>query len=936
MGSLKSLHQQRGLEAGGLPAQLAGGAIQANPVVTLGVRRRNGDRPMPTRTLLRFTLLAGLAIPLCAFALGIGPLNVRSALNQNFEADIPLIVNNPSELKGLTVRIPRQQEFDQTGIERLAFFSKLRFTVETPPGGPNVIKIRSIEPIREPNFNLLLEVLWSRGRLMRDFPVQVDPQFYSNRREPPPLPLPTLPLDAVVAAPAPAVAPRPAVNLPPAPPVSLEGASSYGPVRSGETLMGIANRVRPATVDLPQMMSILVANNPGAFANGDPHNLRRGAVLKVPTAQALGDQAPAPTALADASTIPPVSVPSTLDTSAPPSSTTTSPTISPEPTSTVTTPAVAPPPTPPLTVPPVAATPPTAPVITPSPVTTPAVPAAPASNPPTAPVSTTISTPPSATSDPSTNTALATPPVTTSPTGQPAEIIPQASIPQTETTPPAASTALGTPPSPVPTQTPPAPVPAAEATPKPGSPTPPPKPPVQPVVETEPSFLENPMVWLAIALILAAIMAIVLLPLLRRSARAKASEQPVEFPVDPNTKPTTASVRPMPVSDPPTRPLTKKPMDMPTAAVPVVAAGAVAAASSAPDADTRSVNQLLKEIDFGVGSLETTPASVAATPTPVIDRRTPLPDSEPATSPESRKPPTPLPATPQMAELAPPSTPATPAQSELPPDLRMDDFEFEFGSLSTQQTGSQSVELPPLELKSAGVAQKGLGPVSRIDQSEPVTEPPSVSTVSNILSTQISKDERLDTMRTPSAGDAPTFDLDSRPSTSQLFELPPLEMKLVPPAPQGAAQRLPTGIDRSEPVTEPVSSLSSLLDDESLLNQTASIGGKLPADAVPTHKFEFADVAKELDQHAGEMSLKLDQDLNDFDDRTIEFAQVEPQRQEGAGLGSGSDYIETKLDLATAYLDMGDQVGARNLLAEVLKEGDLSQKERATELLKKV
>ena len=163
---------------------------------------------MPTRTLLRFTLLAGLAIPLCAFALGIGPLNVRSALNQNFEADIPLIVNNPSELKGLTVRIPRQQEFDHTGVERLAFFSKLRFTVETPPGGPNVIKIRSIEPIREPNFNLLLEVLWSRGRLMRDFPVQVDPQFYSNRREPPPLPLPTLPLDAVVAAPAHATAYR--------------------------------------------------------------------------------------------------------------------------------------------------------------------------------------------------------------------------------------------------------------------------------------------------------------------------------------------------------------------------------------------------------------------------------------------------------------------------------------------------------------------------------------------------------------------------------------------------------------------------------------------------------------------------------------------------------------------------------------------------------
>ena len=45
---------------------------------------------MPTRTSLRLSLLAGLMAPLCAFALGVGPLTVRSALNENFEADIPL------------------------------------------------------------------------------------------------------------------------------------------------------------------------------------------------------------------------------------------------------------------------------------------------------------------------------------------------------------------------------------------------------------------------------------------------------------------------------------------------------------------------------------------------------------------------------------------------------------------------------------------------------------------------------------------------------------------------------------------------------------------------------------------------------------------------------------------------------------------------------
>ena len=46
--------------------------------------------------------------------------------------------------------------------------------------------------------------------------------------------------------------------------------------------------------------------------------------------------------------------------------------------------------------------------------------------------------------------------------------------------------------------------------------------------------------------------------------------------------------------------------------------------------------------------------------------------------------------------------------------------------------------------------------------------------------------------------------------------------------------------------------------------------------------------------------------------------------------------METKLDLATAYLDMGDQVGARSLLEEALQEGTASQQQQARELLKKL
>jgi pilus assembly protein FimV len=45
--------------------------------------------------------------------------------------------------------------------------------------------------------------------------------------------------------------------------------------------------------------------------------------------------------------------------------------------------------------------------------------------------------------------------------------------------------------------------------------------------------------------------------------------------------------------------------------------------------------------------------------------------------------------------------------------------------------------------------------------------------------------------------------------------------------------------------------------------------------------------------------------------------------------GAGDEFAETKLELAAAYLDMGDPVGARSLLEEVLQEGNVEQRQRA-------
>ncbi|MHA1568127.1 MAG: FimV/HubP family polar landmark protein, partial [Alphaproteobacteria bacterium] len=67
---------------------------------------------------------------------------------------------------------------------------------------------------------------------------------------------------------------------------------------------------------------------------------------------------------------------------------------------------------------------------------------------------------------------------------------------------------------------------------------------------------------------------------------------------------------------------------------------------------------------------------------------------------------------------------------------------------------------------------------------------------------------------------------------------------------------------------------------------------------------------------------------------TMDF---EMDTAEGGDLDIGSsDEVGTKLDLAKAYIDMGDPDGARSILDEVLDEGTDSQKQEAQELLQQI
>ncbi len=227
-------------------------------------------------------VLAGL-LPAYAAALGLGEVESKSFLNQPFAAEIPVFTDVPDELAGLSVSLASADTFARYGLQQPGFLGDLSFVV-APAARGAVIRISSTRPVAEPFVTLLLELQWSQGRLLREYTVLLDPPTFTGSavRQP-------------VQAPAAAPAPTPARTQAPATePAAAEPAGVAGPgddnlhtVIRNETLWSIAEHYRtPDAADINQIMMAIYRANPEAFA-GNINRLNAGAVLRIPDQAAV-------------------------------------------------------------------------------------------------------------------------------------------------------------------------------------------------------------------------------------------------------------------------------------------------------------------------------------------------------------------------------------------------------------------------------------------------------------------------------------------------------------------------------------------------------------------------------------------------------------------------------------------------------------------------
>jgi pilus assembly protein FimV len=237
-----------------------------------------------TVTGIRIALAALLCVPLMAYSAGLGRLTVNSALGQPLNAEIEIVSLQSGEEDSLTARLASPDAFRQAGIELSSALIGLQLSIDKRGGRP-VIRLSTSQPVNEPFLDALVELSWATGRLVREYTFLLDPPEY---RAPKPAAAPSA---APAAQPAPVATPAPAKPAPRTEARVIPAAPAAGAkqeeVKKGDTLGAIARRNKPDGVTLNQMLIALYRSNEDAFIRGNVNLVRAGRILNVPDREAI-------------------------------------------------------------------------------------------------------------------------------------------------------------------------------------------------------------------------------------------------------------------------------------------------------------------------------------------------------------------------------------------------------------------------------------------------------------------------------------------------------------------------------------------------------------------------------------------------------------------------------------------------------------------------
>lgn len=248
-------------------------------------------------------------MPAFVFAAGLGKLNVNSGLGEPLKAEVELLSLTSEELASLSASVAPEEAYAVQGIPRLSIHNNIKVELVKAADGSPILKLSSAQPVTDPYLDMLIQVDWASGRLLREYTILLDPPEYkSTVRDAIAEPSSIINKPASVAASSNVISDSQADTNKTADVKTAEvkhqkkktSAAKTQPLQNSETieatqvttqrgdsLAAIARDYSVEGVSLEQMLIGLFEANKHAFVDGNMNRLKVGQILKVPSKDAL-------------------------------------------------------------------------------------------------------------------------------------------------------------------------------------------------------------------------------------------------------------------------------------------------------------------------------------------------------------------------------------------------------------------------------------------------------------------------------------------------------------------------------------------------------------------------------------------------------------------------------------------------------------------------
>ncbi|MGQ0443034.1 MAG: FimV/HubP family polar landmark protein [Methylophilaceae bacterium] len=240
-------------------------------------------------------------LPISVFAAGLGRLNVDSGIGEPLRAEIELLSVSAEELSSITATIASEEAYANQGIERPASHSSIKVEVAKSANGAPILKLKSAQPISEPYLDMLIQVDWNTGRLLREYTVLLDPPGYtgevdasaetSQTSQAPVVSSSAVTKDSnsdiIELSTSRKTSSKSTAKASAAEASSVDSTDQEYLTQSGDTLAKIAREMKPENVSLEQMLVGLYEANPDAFRGQNMNRLKVGQIIRAPSEEAL-------------------------------------------------------------------------------------------------------------------------------------------------------------------------------------------------------------------------------------------------------------------------------------------------------------------------------------------------------------------------------------------------------------------------------------------------------------------------------------------------------------------------------------------------------------------------------------------------------------------------------------------------------------------------